>query len=131
MTTQHGTHNDLHSAQGARRGEHPGRARNPIVKVHDLAWLEVTKPDLAASDPDGLMVEHFADGDVFDCTLEPGWSPLTASGLAQWGPAATKDFLGLTPGRVLGELASLGRALREDNEFDLDRLRGYVKVAGS
>jgi catechol 2,3-dioxygenase-like lactoylglutathione lyase family enzyme len=82
-------------------------------------------------DPDGLMVEHFADGDVFDCTLEPGWSPLTASGLAQWGPPATKDFLGLTPGRVVGELASIGRALRDDNEFDLARLRGYVKVAGS
>ena len=50
-------------------------------------------------DPDGLLVEHFADGDLFDCTLEPGWSPMTASGLAQWGPPATKDFLGLTPGR--------------------------------
>ena len=37
-------------------------------------------------DPDGLLVEHFADGDLFDCTLEPGWSPMTASGLAQWGP---------------------------------------------
>ena len=48
-------------------------------------------------DPDGLLVEHFADGDLFDGTLEPGWSPMTASGLAQWGPPATKDFLGLTP----------------------------------
>ena len=48
-------------------------------------------------DPDGLMVEHFTDGDLFDCTLEPGWSPMTASGLAQWGPPATKDFLGITP----------------------------------
>ena len=26
--------------------------------------------------------------------LEPGWAPFTASGLAQWGPPATKDFLG-------------------------------------
>ena len=50
-------------------------------------------------DPDGLMVEHFADGDLFDCTLEPGWAPMTASGLAQWGPPATKDFLGITPAR--------------------------------
>lgn len=48
-------------------------------------------------DPDGFLVEHFADGDLFDNTLEPGWAPLTASGLAQWGPPATKDFLGLTP----------------------------------
>ena len=46
MTSHHGTHNDLHSEQGGLRGEHPGRARNPVVKVHDLAWLEFEKPDL-------------------------------------------------------------------------------------
>ncbi|HWS94699.1 MAG TPA: VOC family protein, partial [Mycobacterium sp.] len=45
-------------------------------------------------DPDGFLVEHFTDGDMFDNTLEPGWAPFTASGLAQWGPPATKDFLG-------------------------------------
>ena len=31
---------DLHSEQGATRGEHPGRSRNPLIKVRDLAWLE-------------------------------------------------------------------------------------------
>ena len=83
-------------------------------------------------DTDGLLVEHFADGDVFDSSLEPGWSPLTASGLAQWGPPASKDFLALKPGReALGELVSMARALRGDNEFDLARLRGLLKVAGS
>ena len=46
MTTQHGTHSDLHSEQGAMRGEHPGRAGNPVIKVLDLAWLEFEKPDL-------------------------------------------------------------------------------------
>src|SRR4029079_10221561 len=50
MTSQHGTHNDLHREQGALRGEHPGRAKNPVVKVVDLAWLEFTKPDLEASE---------------------------------------------------------------------------------
>ena len=34
-----------------------------------------------------FLVEHFTDGDMFDNTLEPGWAPLTASGLYQWGPA--------------------------------------------
>lgn len=83
-------------------------------------------------DPDGLLVEHYADGDLFDCTLEPGWSPLTASGLAQWGPPATKDFLGLTPGSgALRELRSMARSLRQGNEFDGARLRGFLKVAGS
>ncbi len=38
-------------------------------------------------DPDGFLVEHFSDGDLFDNTLEPGWAPMTASGLAQWGAA--------------------------------------------
>jgi catechol 2,3-dioxygenase-like lactoylglutathione lyase family enzyme len=83
-------------------------------------------------DPDGFLVEHFADGDMFDCTLEPGWAPMTASGLAQWGPPATKDFLGIKPGREsLRELAATVRALRNDNEFDLSRLRGLLKVASS
>ena len=83
-------------------------------------------------DPDGLLVEHFADGDLFDCTLEPGWSPMKASGLAQWGPPVTRDFLGLTPPETLRDLAALGRGLQSrDTEFDLTRLRGLLKVATS
>ena len=38
-----GTHNDLHSQHGALPREHPGRARNSIIKVVDLAWLEFVK----------------------------------------------------------------------------------------
>ncbi|WP_054815652.1 VOC family protein [Nocardia arizonensis] len=83
-------------------------------------------------DPDGFMVEHFSDGDMFDHTLEPGWAPMSASGLAQWGPPATKDFLGIKPGAdSLRELRAITEALREDNEFDLRRLRGLLKVANS
>jgi catechol 2,3-dioxygenase-like lactoylglutathione lyase family enzyme len=83
-------------------------------------------------DPDGFLVEHFTDGDLFDCALEPGWAPMTASGLAQWGPPATKDFLGIAPGREsLRELRGMVTALRADNEFDLRSLRGLLKVATS
>ncbi|MFD4196391.1 VOC family protein [Amycolatopsis thermoflava] len=83
-------------------------------------------------DPDGFMVEHYSDGDMFDNTLEPGWAPMTASGLAQWGPPATADFLGLKPGREsLRELRALFAALREDNEFDSRRFLGLLKVARS
>ena len=46
MIDQHDPHTDLHSEQEALPGEHPGRARDPIIKVHDLAWLEFEKPDL-------------------------------------------------------------------------------------
>src|ERR1700738_2052152 len=45
-----GAHNDLHSDQGARKGEHPGRSRDPIIKVHDIAWLEFEKPDLVRAE---------------------------------------------------------------------------------
>ncbi|MGW1781181.1 FAD-dependent monooxygenase [Streptomyces sp. NPDC002143] len=46
MAVHRGTHDDLHAEQGALPGEHPGRAANPSVTVHDLAWLEFAKPDL-------------------------------------------------------------------------------------
>ncbi|MBV6762312.1 VOC family protein [Rhodococcus opacus] len=83
-------------------------------------------------DPDGFLVEHFSDGDMFDATLEPGWAPMSASGLAQWGPPITKDFLGIAPGRESArELRAIITSLREDNEFDVQRLRGLLKVASS
>lgn len=82
-------------------------------------------------DPDGFMVEHFTDGDMFDNTLEPGWAPLTASGLAQWGPPATKDFLGTGAKSARHELVSMIGALRQRNEFDINRLIGLLKVPTS
>src|SRR5580700_6872554 len=39
-------HRSLHSEVAARPGEHPGRSKNPLVKVTGLAWLEFEKPDL-------------------------------------------------------------------------------------
>ncbi|WP_099022019.1 VOC family protein [Mycolicibacterium palauense] len=82
-------------------------------------------------DPDGFLVEHFTDGDLFDDTLEPGWAPFTASGLAQWGPPATRDFLGLNPGSARREALSMLTALRDRNEFDVNRLLGLMKVVNS
>src|ERR1700730_14133666 len=43
-------HAELHSELGAERGDRPGRAKNPVVKVEDLAWLEFEKPDLDAAE---------------------------------------------------------------------------------
>ncbi|MEW2484295.1 VOC family protein [Mycobacterium sp. NPDC049093] len=82
-------------------------------------------------DPDGFLVEHFTDGDMFDSTLEPGWAPFTASGLAQWGPPATKNFLGVNPKSLPHEARSMIAALRDDNEFNINRLIGLLKVATS
>jgi hypothetical protein len=82
-------------------------------------------------DPDGFLVEHFTDGDMFDNTLEPGWAPFTATGLAQWGPPVSKDFLGTSPRSARAEARSMISALRHDNEFDVHRLLGLLKVATS
>jgi hypothetical protein len=43
-------HRSLHSEAGALPGEHPGRSRNPLVKVAGLAWLEFEKPDLEGAE---------------------------------------------------------------------------------
>jgi len=80
-------------------------------------------------DPDHFMVEHYADGDLFDSSLEPGWAPMSASGLAQWGPPATVDFLGTRPSPSLVRAAL--EALREDNEIDRARLTGLMKAMKS
>jgi len=82
-------------------------------------------------DPDGFLVEHFADGDMFDNTLEPGWAPFTASGLSQWGPPVSGDFLGTSPRGARAEARSILTALPQRNEFDLHRLIGLLKVARS
>jgi catechol 2,3-dioxygenase-like lactoylglutathione lyase family enzyme len=79
-------------------------------------------------DPDGLMVEHFCDGDRFDSSVEPGWAEFCASGLSQWGPKVTKEFLGTKPSPdALKEFASMLNALREDNELDARRALGLLK----
>ena len=50
MDLKKDAHRDLHSEEGALRGEHPGRSRNPVIKVADLAWLEFEKPDLTRAE---------------------------------------------------------------------------------
>ena len=80
-------------------------------------------------DPDRLMFEHYTDGDVFDATAEPGWAPMSVSGLAQWGPKATAEFTGTKEPRVV--VAAI-KALREaGNEIDLAALRGLIKAMSS
>lgn len=80
-------------------------------------------------DPDRFMLEHFADGDLFSRDAEPGWAPMSTSGLAQWGPLATRDFLGATPSPQ--RIREVVRALRGDNEMDAARLVGLLKAANS
>ncbi|NKQ25941.1 VOC family protein [Streptomyces galbus] len=80
-------------------------------------------------DPDRFMLEHFADGDLFSRDVEPGWAPMSSSGLAQWGPPATRDFLGASPSPR--RVRDVIEALRGDNELDPARLLGLLKAATS
>jgi catechol 2,3-dioxygenase-like lactoylglutathione lyase family enzyme len=80
-------------------------------------------------DGDRLMFEHYADGDVFDSSVRPGWAPLSVSGLAQWGPKATAEFTGTRDPSVA--VAAI-KALRDKgNEIDLAALRGLIKAMSS
>jgi catechol 2,3-dioxygenase-like lactoylglutathione lyase family enzyme len=80
-------------------------------------------------DPDRAMFEHYTDGDVFDSAMEPGWAPLSRSGLAQWGPKATAEFTGT---KDPGVLVAAVKALRDKgNEVDLPALRGLIKAMSS
>lgn len=82
-------------------------------------------------DPDGFLVEHFTDGDMFDSSVEPGWAPFTATGLAQWGPPVSKDFLGTDLQQTPQQVRSIVAALRSRNEFDINRLIGLLKMVSS
>ena len=72
------------------------------------------------ADPDKIFVEHFTDGDMFDNTLEPGWEPLTASSLAQWGPRVPQEFLGAKPSLKL--VRDVISGLRGGNDYTHNRL---------
>ena len=77
-------------------------------------------------DPDHVMVEHYTDGDLFDSSVETGWAPMSASGLRQWGPRPTRDFIDATPGPELARTAL--EALREDNELDVRTLLALARA---
>jgi catechol 2,3-dioxygenase-like lactoylglutathione lyase family enzyme len=80
-------------------------------------------------DPDRAMFEHYTDGDVFDSSMEPGWAPLSVSGLAQWGPRATAEFTGTNDPRVV--VAAIKAITDKGNEVDLRALRGLIKAMSS
>src|ERR1700733_4262917 len=102
-------HQDLHSEHGARKGEHPGRSRNPVIKVHDIAWLEFEKPDLT-------QAEAFARAFGFTTVFRSG-SELQLRGTDPGAPCvlirrgATTRFRGIAfAAQDEADLVRLGKA---------------------
>ncbi len=110
-----GAHNELHSEQGAFRGEHPGRSRNPVIKVADLAWLEFDKPDLSRA-------AAFARAFGFQTTAA-GPDELHLRGTDAGGPSVIIRRGPATRFR--------GFAFRADDEADLLRLADKTGVTPS
>ena len=72
------------------------------------------------------MFEHYTDGDLFDCSMQPGWAPMSASGLAQWGPKATAEFTGTSPDPAV-VLAAIKALTDKGNDVDFAALRGLIE----
>jgi catechol 2,3-dioxygenase-like lactoylglutathione lyase family enzyme len=54
--------------------------------------------------PDGILAEHYSDGDVFDASAPTGQLPFRGSNLAQWGERPPRDFAlpPLSPAAIAG-----------------------------
>jgi hypothetical protein len=79
-------------------------------------------------DPDGVMVEHYADGDVFDAQAPTGHLAFRGSHLAQWGPPLPPDFVGARPGPALG--LRVARGLAKNDEMKLRKLAATARALG-
>ena len=87
-------HRSLHSETGARPGEHPGRSRNPLVKVAGLAWLEFEKPDLDRAERFGTDFGFTVADRTPDTVLLRGRQAAAACLVVRRGPQAR--FVGPT-----------------------------------
>ena len=80
-------------------------------------------------DPDRLMFEHYADGDVFDCSSSPAGRRCRSAGWPSGGRKPPRSSPAPATPRVA--VAAI-KALRDKgNEIDLAALRGLVKAMGS
>jgi hypothetical protein len=77
-------------------------------------------------DADGRLMEHYADGDLFDASAPTGSTPFGRHSLAQWGPPLPADFIdtSMTPRRAM----QLVSALAGDSDFTLRKLVGMAKA---
>lgn len=76
--------------------------------------------------PDGIVVEHYADGDLFDASAPTGRLPFSGSNLAQWGPKPPPDFA--LPPLSLATVIESARAVAASDEVSLPLLARTVRA---
>ena len=81
-------HRSLHSETGGLRGEHPGRSKDPLVKVAGLAWLEFEKPDLDRAERFGTDFGFTVADRTPDTVLLRGRQAAAACLVVRRGPQA-------------------------------------------
>ncbi|MBM4265508.1 MAG: glyoxalase [Deltaproteobacteria bacterium] len=77
-------------------------------------------------DPDGMMHEHYTDGDLFDASVPTATSPFGRGSLAQWGPPLPRDFFdtSMSPRKAI----QLVSALFQSEDLSLGKLIGVAKA---
>ncbi len=77
-------------------------------------------------DPDGMLIEHYADGDLFDANIPTHTTPFSRHGLSQWGPPLPADFIDTS--MTARKAAQIVGALAGNSDFTLGKLLGMAKV---
>ncbi|MFO0588450.1 MAG: VOC family protein [Polyangiaceae bacterium] len=76
--------------------------------------------------PDGIVVEHYCDGDVLDASAATGRLPFCGSNLAQWGGRPPLDFA--LPPLSIDALAGAARGIAASDEISLSLLAKAVSA---
>src|SRR5580693_4734089 len=136
-------HRSLHSHAGALPGEHPGRSRNPLVKVAGLAWLEFEKPDLDRAERFGADFGFTVADRTPETLLLRGRQASTACLVIRRGPrprfagaafqAAARDDLDRlargTGGTVTAHCGGHGVLLRDPSGYPVRVVHGVPELA--
>ena len=136
-------HRSLHSETGGLRGEHPGRSKDPLVKVAGLAWLEFEKPDLDRAERFGTDFGFTVADRTPETVLLRGRQAAAACLVVRRGPqarfvgpafaaAAREDLDRLargTGGTVTAHWGGHGVLLRDPSGFPVRVVHGVPDLA--
>lgn len=78
----------------------------------------------------GDMFEHYADGDLFDASVETGYHLFDGEALHQWGPAVTADMAGKIPSLHLVQTVISRLRDKAHDDLSFKRLISLIRAAG-